>query len=103
MESEPLPVHLPLSLGQVVVTQSLWRGLLIDLDESTSLRRLAGLLERHRRGDWGELDESDRCANDRALVHGGRVLSSYLVSDLRVWCITEADRSATTLLLPEDY
>ena len=103
MESEPLPEHLPLSLGQVVVTQSLWRGLLIDLDESTSLRRLAGLLERHRRGDWGELDESDLRANDRALVHGGRVLSAYLVSDLRVWCITEADRSATTLLLPEDY
>ena len=103
MDFTSSPQYQPLPLGQVVVTQNLWQTLLADLDETTSLRRLAGLLERHRRGDWGDLDESDRAANDRALVHGGRVLSAYLAEGIRLWCITEADRSTTTLLLPEDY
>ncbi len=62
------------------------------------------LLDRHARGDWGELDEEDRRANGQALSTGGRLLSAYALPDgVRVWVITEADRSATTLLLPEDY
>jgi len=62
------------------------------------------LLDRHARGDWGELDEEDRRANGRALSGGARLLSAYALPDgIRVWVITEADRSATTLLLPEEY
>jgi len=62
------------------------------------------LLDRHARGDWGDLDEHDRRENDRALLAGDRLLSAYALPDgTRVWVITEADRSATTLLLPEDY
>ncbi|MBA2512328.1 MAG: hypothetical protein H0V28_12725, partial [Rubrobacteraceae bacterium] len=54
---------------------------------------------------WGELDSHDRRENERSLKHGFRVLSSYPVREdgQKVWVITEADRSSTTLLLPEEY
>jgi len=62
------------------------------------------LLDRHVRGDWGDLCEEDRQMNAEALSAGGRLLSAYaLPDDTRVWIITEADRSATTLLLPHEY
>lgn len=64
---------------------------------------LHDLLVRHARGDWGDLDEHDRAANDRAVVAGDRILSAYRLADLRIYVITEADRSATTLLFPEEY
>jgi hypothetical protein len=61
-------------------------------------------LLRHKHGDWGEVDAEDRRANERALLIGSRILSSYRTRlDDRLWVITEADRSVTTLLLPEDY
>jgi len=64
----------------------------------------AALLDRHVRGDWGDLCEEDRQINAEALSAGGRLLSAYaLPDDTRVWIITEADRSATTLLLPHEY
>ena len=62
-----------------------------------------GMLARHQRGDWGELDEHDREVNAEALAHGNRLLSAYRHNDTRVWIITEADRSSTTVLLPEEY
>ena len=62
------------------------------------------LLQRHVTGDWGDVPEEDRQSNEQALVHGDRLLSSYRIGEsLTVWIITEADRSATTLLLPDDY
>lgn len=62
------------------------------------------LLARHVTGDWGEMDEADQQANRLALEDGSRVFSSYwLPTGVKVWVITEADRSATTLLLPEEY
>jgi hypothetical protein len=65
---------------------------------------LSELLHRHQCGDWGMVCHSDAAANDRALVEGTRLISAYLLpDDTRVWVITEADRSATTLLLPEEY
>jgi hypothetical protein len=60
-------------------------------------------IRRHEAGDWGELPEQDRQANDRALIEGTRILSVYPSNGVRFWIITEADRSATTVLLPEDY
>ena len=61
-------------------------------------------LAHHARGDWGSLDAEDRRHNDLALRTGERVLSAYgLASGVTIWIITEADRSATTLLLPQDY
>ena len=64
----------------------------------------ASLLHRHVGGDWGEVCEEDAQANQDALRGGLRLLSSYRLADgVKVWLITEADRSSTTLLMPEDY
>ena len=61
-------------------------------------------LERHGSADWGDLDEDDKRANDRALEGGGRLLSAYVLpTGRKLWLITEADRSASTVLLPEEY
>lgn len=62
------------------------------------------LLRRHAAGDWGDLGEDDLKANDAAVNDGTRILSSYdLSSGRKVWVITEADRSVTTFLLPNEY
>ena len=67
------------------------------------------LLRRHVAGDWGDLFEEDRQANEQALVDGSRLLSAYHLKDgTKLWCITEAigengHREATTFLLPEEY
>ena len=85
-------------LGQVVATP----GALAALEEAGD--RPADLLKRHLAGDWGEVDEHDRQENERSLADGCRLLSAYTLSTgTRLWIITEADRSSTTLLLPEEY
>jgi hypothetical protein len=62
------------------------------------------VLARHVSGDWGELPVEDIAANELALLTGKRLLSSYaLPGDGKVWVITEADRSSTTILLPNEY
>lgn len=61
-------------------------------------------LARHGNGDWGELCAEDKQQNDRALTHGGRLFSAYVDKNgVKFWIITEADRSATTILLPSEY
>ena len=60
-------------------------------------------LKHHVCGDWGMVSPEDARANCLAVQHGARILSSYDIAGKRVWTITEADRSATTLLFPEDY
>jgi hypothetical protein len=60
-------------------------------------------LARHAAGDWGDLCPEDTLSNDDALKHGGRLFSAYGHGHHRFWIITEADRSVTTVLLPEDY
>ncbi|MGJ0486008.1 MAG: hypothetical protein ACR65R_15950 [Methylomicrobium sp.] len=70
----------------------------------TNHYRLFTLLLRHLTGDWGEIPAEDAAANREALNNGWRILSSYpQPSGARIWIITEADRSATTVLLPEEY
>jgi hypothetical protein len=85
-------------LGQTVATP----GALQALTEAGQ----SGLefLRRHARGDWGEVCDDDMKANDRAIGEGTRILSSYtLKNGVKIWIITEADRSVTTILLPEEY
>jgi hypothetical protein len=61
-------------------------------------------LNRHMNGDWGDVDSEDKKANDHACLNRMRILSSYKTSKgEKVWIITEADRSATTILLPAEY
>ena len=64
---------------------------------------LTGYLSRHLSGDWGDLCQEDKQENDFSLSNGYRLLSAYETRSGRLWIITEADRSATTLLLPEEY
>ena len=61
-------------------------------------------IKRHQAGDWGEVPVGNSAANERALIEGTRLWSVYRAANgTKFWLITEADRSATTVLLPEDY
>lgn len=85
-------------LGQTVSTPAAIEAL-NDSGQSPAL-----FLNRHSSGDWGEVDEDDKQANEDALLHGDRILSSYHTSKgVKIWVITEADRSSTCILLPEEY
>ena len=66
---------------------------------------VSSLLKRHLYGDWGKRCESDKQANDLAVTNGTRILSAYLLGEQqeKLWLITEADRSATTFLTPDEY
>jgi hypothetical protein len=87
----------PLPLGRVVATLGaldlLWKSKAHPFD----------YLARHATGDWGELCAFHRRRNQIALRDGYRVLSSYPIGTESVWIITEADRSITTILQPEEY
>jgi hypothetical protein len=86
------------SLGQIVATPGALRAFAESRDE------LFAFLYRHASGDWGELDEEDQKENELSLREGYRLLSAYkLKTGEKIWIITEADRSVTTLLLPEEY
>lgn len=62
------------------------------------------LIKRHVTGDWGDLVDEDKKENELSLKEGYRLLSAYVLANkVKVWIITEADRSATTILLPEEY
>jgi hypothetical protein len=87
----------PLPLGRVVATP----GALTAMSDAG--KHPLSYVARHATGDWGELRGFDRRQNEIALREGYRVFSSYPVGGGRVWIITEADRSTTTILLPEEY
>ncbi len=87
-------------LGRVVATPGA-----LELLAATETNP-AELLERHVSGDWGEVPPEDARENARSLKYGWRVMSSYPVGEnvgAKVWILTEADRSSTCILLPEDY
>jgi hypothetical protein len=83
-------------LGHVFVTpgadELIEGGLLIDI-----------YLDRHWRGDWGDVSPEDKQTNEDAVLQGGRILSSFNSPAGRFWIITEADRSSTTVLTPDEY
>lgn len=102
MNSEPIlalpkTVRFVLKAGSVYFTP----GALEALSEED----MSDSLFRHLTGDWGNLCDEDKEENNRALQAGGRILSSYLTESAKenFWIITEADRSATTILLPSEY
>jgi hypothetical protein len=91
------------SLGQVLATP----GALEALEDSSQAP--SDFLNRHVRGDWGDLCQEDKELNNQALQDGSRILSAFLTGrGVKIWVITEAaddrgQRAATTLLLPEEY
>ena len=84
-------------LGQIVATP----GAIVLMSEN----EINGveLLTRHCVGDWGDLDNHDKKENDFSVKNGFRILSSYKTKGGKIWIITEADRTATTFLLPSEY
>lgn len=86
-------------LGRVVATPGALRAI-----EENNIDTL-GLLQRHANGDWGCIPEEDKQENQLSVEKGYRVMSSYPLNERgdKLWVITEADRSSTSLLLPVDY
>ena len=91
MDGQPL-----FSLGKFVMT----RGV---ADGGFALDGLLNLLHRHVTGDFGTIDEDDRQENFLSIREGFRIMSAYTINDTKLWIITEADRSSTTILLPSEY
>lgn len=102
---QTLVLHSPpprFDLGQVVATPG---ALALLMAKSGAA---ADFIRRHHAGDWGDLDPDDKASNEEAVNNGARIMSAYAISGDRLWVITEAIdddgfRSATTLLLPEEY
>lgn len=95
MSASQVPVA-KFRLGRIVATPN-------SLRQLSNEDVLMGI-QRHQAGDWGEVDDEDRQENELSLKRGFRILSVYRgASGTRFWIITEADRSVTTVLLPEDY
>ncbi|NLS93922.1 MAG: hypothetical protein GXX96_17305 [Planctomycetaceae bacterium] len=93
-----LPIGPKFALGRLLVTGSALKA----LEESG--QSPIDFICRHVRGDYGEICREDKRLNEQALINEGRILSSYkTLKGAKIWIITEADRSATTLLLPSEY
>ena len=89
------------SLGHVVCTKAVND---VIAEDSKFAKFVTESLARHVSGDWGDLGESDKKENEYALGKYLRLLSSYTCEDNRkIWIITEADRSSTCVLFPEEY
>jgi hypothetical protein len=93
-----VPANRIVPLGQIVATPAALEAI-EDADQEPK-----EFLARHRQGDWGDVCGDDWEANDRDLDEGNRLLSAYQTGKgVNLWVITEADRSSTCLLLPEEY
>lgn len=95
--SKPESIKFP--LGKIVATRDALSA--IQHDDAVIMQ----LLLRHQSGDWGIVHDEDRLTNDKAVLTGARIISSYHLqpSNQLLWVITEADRSTTTLILPDEY
>ncbi len=86
------------ALGQTFITPGAQQALEISGEPPIQF------LRRHLSGDWGELTEEDVQENELSIREGFRLLSAYRTAKgQKIWIITEADRSATTILLPSEY
>ncbi|HEV8430099.1 MAG TPA: hypothetical protein VGQ41_19510 [Pyrinomonadaceae bacterium] len=86
------------ALGETFITPGAQEAL--DIAGQTVIQ----FLRRHMSGDWGELSGDDAQENELSITEGLRLLSSYRTAKgQKIWIITEADRSATTILLPSEY
>lgn len=88
---------IPFKLGRIVIT----RG--IDELVNGVHEKLIPFLDRHDSCDWGSTCEEDSALNNEGTHDGGRIMSEYHYDDIKIWIITESDRSATTFLLPSEY
>lgn len=82
-------------LGQIVMTPG--------ARDTFTPEQIAEAIRRHSRGDWGDICKSDANENELSLKAGNRLMSVYTFGEDKLWVITEADRSSTTALLPDEY
>ena len=99
------PMKIKFKPGTLVMTQGVSQAIQSDKDFA---KFSANCMKRHLVGDWGDLSDEDRDSNNRALVDGSRLFSSYklpnpIYAEEKLWIITEADRAATTILFPGEY
>ena len=85
--------------GQLVMTAGVYARIQQDAEFE---RQVLAAYRRYLDGDWGEVDEDDAKENERSLKHGFRLLGAYTINDTKIWIITEADRSQTTFVFPEE-
>ena len=91
-------IHCKFNLGQLVITPAALQA----CQDSNQLP--LEFLQRHWQGDWGEVGQEDWQENELSLVNGFRLLSAYITNNgTKLWILTEADRSVTTILLPSEY
>ena len=99
-------INAAFNTGQIVATRGVFD---LACENPEFAHFIQKSLNRHVKGDWGDVDKGDKEANDQALKEDTRLLSAY--NDARfpkngvatIWIITEADRSATTILFPDEY
>lgn len=99
-------INAAFNTGQIVATRGVFD---LACENPEFAQFIQKSLNRHVKGDWGDVDDEDKQTNDQALKQGTRLLSAY--NDERfpkngvatIWIITEADRSATTILFPDEY
>ena len=90
-----------INMGRLLMTRGV--NNLVAEDEAFA-KFVMNSLTRHRSGDWGNLNDEDKQENELSLKEGYRLLSAYESEGLlKIWIITEADRSATTILFPDEY
>jgi len=86
------------TLGQVVATPGVLEAF------ATTVQSAKEFLDRRAAGDWGDVSNEDKKENDDSVIEDLRILSAYHLRDgTKIWIITEADRSSTCVLLPEEY
>ena len=86
--------------GKIVATQKVVEKIKTDSNFASFVSQS---LQRHLAGDWGDLCQEDKKENEFSLKNNLRLLSAYKKANTKIWIITEADRSATTILFPEEY
>ena len=90
------------TMGQLVFTRGVNNRV---ADDAIFSKFVLNSLMRYRTCDWGEMSEEDKKLNDEAIICGDRIFAAYIFPNdgTKIWIITEADRSATTVLFPDEY
>ena len=95
-----LKIKSKFALGSLYMTRGVSDRVAEDLEFS---KFVVQSLNRHASGDWGDLETEDKKENDHSLDKYLRIFSAYKSNNGKIWIITEADRSATTMLFPDEY
>jgi len=99
-------INATFNTGQIIATRGVYD---LACENPDFAQFIQNSLNRHVKGDWGDVDEEDKQTNNQAMKQGTRLLSAYNDDPFpkngiaTIWIITEADRSVTTILFPDDY